>query len=179
MSNIKSENQGNENNLRVIETWDPAYLSEKPDYPEIQMLDEPKTCCFCHRKSNEIDVCRHLGLLMGPAKITYYGITKHIYFHAPCAIWCPNIYLDPDGRHNKLMNLDSEYRWSWRCICHSCKKDGAGLGCNVDECDKSFHYLCAQKCDAVFNTLYQIWCSDHAHLMEEDSDEDESEVSSS
>lgn len=47
-------------------------------------------CAFCQKSQHNKEVLKQCGRVYGP-------IGKN-YFHLLCAIWCPEIFLDEDGK---------------------------------------------------------------------------------
>ncbi|XP_030058267.1 uncharacterized protein LOC115469612 [Microcaecilia unicolor] len=50
--------------------------------------------------------------------------------------------------------------------CFKCKAIGATVGCDVEDCRRTYHYLCAKESKAeivedVNNGIYKIYCRDH------------------
>ncbi|XP_028994917.1 G2/M phase-specific E3 ubiquitin-protein ligase [Betta splendens] len=61
-------------------------------------------------------------------------------------------------------DIKQEIRRSARLTCHSCKKKGACVGCNVRSCRKMVHFPCGKKEKFIsqFTELYASYCPDHS-----------------
>ena len=98
--------------------------------------------------------------------------------HEFCAIWVPEVYLDED---NKLKSLTEglERARKHLCAASDCHEYGAAIGCQIEECKKSYHYDCAERSGCLMiRTQFQIYCDEHCDLapadLIENSDEEDS-----
>lgn len=79
-----------------------------------------------------------------------------------CGIWTPNVYLDP--KTNKFKELKNEIKRSNKILCSHCSIRGGGLGCKVDKCKQSYHYICAKKKESgcfLNSGNHCLYCPDH------------------
>ena len=89
---------------------------------------------------------------------------KTLYMHEYCAIWVPEIYLDED---NKLVNLSDGLQRASKQFCASnlCNEKGAAIGCQIEECKRSYHYDCAEQSGCLMiRKSFQIYCEEHREL---------------
>lgn len=84
--------------------------------------------------------------------------------HEYCAVWVPEVYLDND---NKLKCLTEGVERAQKNICAGtdCNEYGAAIGCQIEECTKSYHYDCAERSGCLMvRTSFQIYCDEHRDL---------------
>lgn len=104
--------------------------------------------------------------------------TEGAFVHELCALWTPEIFLD---EKNKFRNLAKGIKRCNKLRCTLCKDRGAGLGCYIKDCEKSYHYLCAKVSNCLFvNSRFIIYCEIHrdkapAEYLEEEKLEEEDE----
>jgi len=99
-----------------------------------------------------------LGCFYGPFKDQ--KLKREYFFHELCAMWTPNICLNPEG---KLRNVLKEIRRSQKIKCCYCHTKGAGLACSKPKCYKDYHYLCALATECITdNQKYVVYCNSHS-----------------
>jgi len=134
--------------------------------PSDKMYHGPEEvqCAFCRTSNKDKSAIRDLGPFYGPFK----NKTKNFYVHELCAIWTPDVYLDP--KTDKLKNLLKEVKRCNKMMCSHCGRLGGGLGCLDRNCKKSYHFKCCLddnlncQLDYKEHTLY---CPDHAEKDDE------------
>jgi len=116
-------------------------------------------CAFCRTSNKDKSAIRDLGPFYGPFK----NKQKSLYVHELCAIWTPDVYLDP--KTDKLKNLLKEVKRCNKMMCGYCGKHGGGLGCLHRTCRKSFHFKCALddklECQLDYGN-HTLLCPEHA-----------------
>jgi len=130
--------------------------SDHPSDP-IYEAESEVFCVFCKESSNNLDMIQDLGLLYGPFKIE----GKEFYCHERCAIWTPDVYLDMD---NNMKNISKEIKRARKFTCSYCGNYGAGLGCWVKNCKRTYHFKCSlqEDLDCVLDYKnYTLYCSEH------------------
>nr|XP_043634602.1 BRCA1-associated RING domain protein 1-like [Erigeron canadensis] len=85
------------------------------------------------------------------------NFSKVIHVHERCRNWTPRIFFK-DGL---IQNLESEVRRANRLKCSRCTKNGAGLGCYMETCTKTYHVPCALDICRWDSDDYLILCPIH------------------
>jgi len=104
--------------------------------------------------------------MYGPEKLDKMS-TRAYYFHELCATWCPEIYL---GKTNKLLGLKEGIKRALKTRCSWCQEFGGVLGCTVEECLNTYHFLCAVSTrgnndeQSLFRDDFHMYCPNHRHL---------------
>ena len=100
--------------------------------------------------------------MYGPIKIA----GESIYAHELCAKWTPEIYQDDN---NKFLNMKSAIKRCDAQKCYFCTERGGGLGCYIESCERSYHYLCAETDNCLIVTKdWCVYCSEHKGLAPQD-----------
>lgn len=129
----------------------------KPSDP-IYESSEEVFCAFCKESSYDIEAIENLGMFYGPFK----SEGKIFYTHEKCAIWTPAVYLEDTT--NRMKNLPKEIKRARKFICSYCGSYGAGLGCCIKDCKKTYHFKCSldENLDCVLDYKnYTLYCSEH------------------
>lgn len=115
-------------------------LSCRPNYPVYSRDKEPiEYCCFCQGMNSDAELELNCGPMYGPVKVK----KERVYFHEMCALWTPELYLEDST--NKVKGLKEALSRCGKIKCTYCGEPGGGLGCMIESCDRSFHYLCSDK----------------------------------
>jgi hypothetical protein len=135
---------------------DPINQSLRPNMAVYDFKNQPEVLCsFCEVSSKDEDMIIKLGPFYGPFKEG----TKRYFVHELCGLWAPESSLDKFG---KLKNIQKEVRRAKIKKCTYCGNRGGVIGCNWDECDNSYHYLCAKSIKCHFHlSRYLIHCPLH------------------
>ena len=100
--------------------------------------------------------------MYGPIRVKQ----KDLFVHELCAVWTPEIYFDSN---NKFKNMNKALKRCLKINCSLCKERGGGLGCFVENCKKSYHYLCALASNCFFvHDKFLIYCEDHRNRVPEE-----------
>lgn len=130
---------------------------DKPSDP-IYSGETEVFCAFCKGSSLKDDeYINDLGSFYGPFK----SEGKDYFCHERCAIWSPDVYLDMD---NRLKNIGKEIKRARKCLCNYCGTSGAGLGCLVKNCRKTYHFKCSlqEDLDCLLDCkAFTLYCSEH------------------
>jgi len=147
-------------------------LNNRPNYPVYPIIsDKIEKCAFCKGDSTEVDRRTKCGPLYGPIKVKKHS---SIFLHELCAIWTPEIYLDDN---NKLKGLFQAIDRCSETKCSFCGLRGAGLGCFIEKCPHTYHYLCAKIVESLFvNSKFRIYCPDHKETAPQEDKDEENEM---
>lgn len=117
-------------------------------------------CGFCHQ--------REQTPISG---VLYKTPDDEVAAHFNCMLFSPPLVSqctpDFDSFGGFLLeDVKKEIKRGSRLRCNLCKQSGATVGCDVFSCKKSYHYLCALKCEASAiedekNGIYKIFCARH------------------
>lgn len=139
---------------------------------------DPQYCSFCGKANFEEEIIEKCGPLYGPINVG----NKKAFVHEKCAMWTPEVYLDDN---NKIKGLTKGLKRALEIKCSFCEEKGAGLGCYVKDCQKSYHFLCAKTVNSTFvpGKYYLLYCEQHAseitdsqkEILDSDGDEEEEE----
>ncbi|GAA0143405.1 hypothetical protein LIER_04098 [Lithospermum erythrorhizon] len=101
-------------------------------------------CAFCHSSEENEGTGKLLGFAdkkeINLTSISDFSHTKVLIGHRKCVYWSPKVFFN-DG--NCIQNLESEVTRAAKLKCQSCGKKGAGLGCFLESCRKTYHVPCA------------------------------------
>ena len=77
--------------------------------------------------------------------LTAAVVSALLLHHRRRCSWAPRAYSDADrpGAQHTLMMVPEEVRRARKIRCRQCKKSGAAMGCDVPECNQTFHLTCA------------------------------------
>ncbi|XP_076897548.1 BRCA1-associated RING domain protein 1-like [Bidens hawaiensis] len=118
-------------------------------------------CAFCHSSKQSEGTGSFVAYAQGK-EVTgnVDDFSKVIHVHLKCLAWSPRIYFEDD----LIQNLESEIVRANKLKCSSCGKKGAGLGCCVKACQKTYHVPCAYGIpDCRWDDGFLILCPNHAH----------------
>jgi len=105
--------------------------------------------------------------LMGPYNMAT-GSNRRTFVHQICALWAPEVYTEEQG---SLRNVMQAYRRGRHMRCTSCGSLGATVGCQVNSCQRVFHFLCLQRGRCAFvQARYAAWCSRHVYIIGDEAD---------
>ncbi|XP_078513479.1 PHD finger protein 11 isoform X3 [Lissotriton helveticus] len=117
-------------------------------------------CGFCHQREQT-----------PVSGVLYKTPDDEVAAHFNCMLFSPPLVSqctpDFDSFGGFLLeDVKKEIKRGSRLRCNLCKQSGATVGCDVSSCKKSYHYLCALKCDASAiedekNGIYKIFCARH------------------
>ncbi|CAI9768718.1 unnamed protein product [Fraxinus pennsylvanica] len=97
-------------------------------------------CAFCHSSKETEWTGPVLYYVKGKEVVgDVTALTKAIPVHSKCIEWTPRIYFVGEI----MKNLESEVARASKLKCSGCGLKGAGLGCFVKSCPKSYHVPCA------------------------------------
>ena len=138
---------------------------ERPNHVIYPVEKESHNCGFCQQPSSSEVLREKLGPVYGPIKISKKS-GKTVWVHELCAIWTPEVYLDV---RNKFQNMKKAIKRCSPINCSFCAEKGAGLGCFVQDCPSSYHYLCAKEagCLLISGRFIQF-CPDHMQEVPEE-----------
>ena len=118
-------------------------------------LDKEVYCQFCTKSSKEEFYLKKCGPFYGPFK----DGDKQKFVHENCALWAPNVFLDPAG---KLKTVTKEIRRAMTIECSYCGEMGAPTCCIGNGCQKQYHYLCAVNGGCYLDwQKYLLYCPSH------------------
>ena len=144
-------------------------MTDRPNYKIYPVTKEPiKICRFCRRENSESEISELCGPLYGPIRIN----KNDIYVHELCAKWTPEIYQDDN---NKFVGLKEAILRCDACRCTHCDTRGGGLGCIIESCKNSYHYLCAETINCI-KWDWTIYCPDHLKDAPKEALEQEIEI---
>ncbi|KAL5702380.1 non-specific serine/threonine protein kinase [Ranunculus cassubicifolius] len=134
--------------------------SEQPPTPGNLHANPAFLCGFCQTSEVPEDYGPLVHYLNGKAvdgdKATHPNV---LHVHSKCAEWTPEVHY----RGNTLMNLESALSRAAKLKCNKCNLKGAGLGCVVESCRKSFHVPCAIDSDCRWDMEnFVMLCPTHA-----------------
>ncbi|OSX76539.1 hypothetical protein BU14_0187s0018 [Porphyra umbilicalis] len=122
--------------------------------------DADPECNFCpgFSRTGGVMASELLGPFEARSKVGK-GI-MHLWVHEVCALWSPEVYLDPDT--NAMLGVHKAYGRGRRLRCSECARIGPTVGCYVPSCRNVFHYLCimAGRCHLV-KDRHVILCERH------------------
>ena len=121
--------------------------------------DNEVECAFCHGVSSDQEMRKKCGPLYGPIKLKKPKSSQLTFVHELCALWTPEVWLNDQCKFKDLqLAIDRASRHK----CSICSDKGAGLGCQVEECKNTYHYLCAKSSGCLLITEHwQMYCPDH------------------
>uniref|UniRef100_A0A3B3SNC7 PHD-type domain-containing protein n=2 Tax=Paramormyrops kingsleyae TaxID=1676925 RepID=A0A3B3SNC7_9TELE len=115
-------------------------------------------CDFCHLSEEN----RKTGPLIK---------RNALVVHENCLLYSSGIYSKNTSDVDDLCGIDEqdvikEIKRGRKLKCYKCKENGATIGCEVQKCKKSYHYLCAlddgaQPIEDIPNGVFRIFCSAH------------------
>ncbi|OSX71162.1 hypothetical protein BU14_0585s0009 [Porphyra umbilicalis] len=122
--------------------------------------DADPECNFCpgFSRTGGVMASELLGPFEARSKVGK-GI-MHLWVHEVCALWSPEVYLDPDT--NAMLGVHKAYGRGRRLRCSECARIGPTVGCYVPSCRNVFHFLCimAGRCHLV-KDRHVILCERH------------------
>ncbi|CAA2934053.1 BRCA1-associated RING domain 1 [Olea europaea subsp. europaea] len=109
-----------------------------------ELCDAPNmdrtACVFCHSSKQTEWTGPVLYYVKGKEVVgDVTALTEAIPVHRKCIEWTPRIYYVGET----IKNLESEVARASKLKCSGCGLKGAGLGCFVKSCPKSYHVPCA------------------------------------
>ncbi|OCT93042.1 PHD finger protein 6 [Xenopus laevis] len=120
-------------------------------------------CAFCHHQEQNEETGRLL-------KTSDYRVTAHFN----CMIFSPNVITTNSPRFGgfDIRSVIKEVKRGKRMRCCFCKKTGATIGCDVQWCRKTYHYMCAKKDQGLIieneeEEQYLIYCSSHKNVAQD------------
>ncbi|KAI3722344.1 hypothetical protein L2E82_33380 [Cichorium intybus] len=119
-------------------------------------------CAFCHSSKHTDGSGPMVSYAQGKEVVgSLANFSKVTHVHRNCVQWAPRIYFK-DG---KIQNLESEVIRANKLNCSSCGKKGAGLGCYMETCQRTYHVPCAfYNPDCRWDDSYLMLCPKHATL---------------
>ncbi|GMR43572.1 hypothetical protein PMAYCL1PPCAC_13767, partial [Pristionchus mayeri] len=84
-----------------------------------------------------------------------------VWIHANCTLWCPEVYETPNGA---LLNVDKALFRANYTTCCLCGLTGPTLQCYKMECQKYFHFGCANRIRGKFLKDKTFICPNHADV---------------
>lgn len=156
-------NYGDEDELNTNNISDPVY-DTNGNYYLTNFTGPIVYCAFCHESSKDEGIILKAGKFVGPFK----NLNKKYYVHQRCALWSPNVTLEPVT--DRLKGIIDEIKRSNKDHCTFCHEKGAGIGCCVKNCQNGYHYLCARTVQCVFDCIkFLIYCPTHSYKCEKES----------
>ncbi|KAL8106702.1 BRCA1-associated RING domain protein 1 [Apium graveolens] len=121
---------------------DPASCRDAKRQKKSNPEDTGGVCAFCHSSevTDETGEMIHYAngkLVVGSLK----PFSNGIHVHKMCIDWTPQVYYEGDY----IRNLESELARASKLKCSMCGLKGAGLGCFMKSCRRSYHVPCAIK----------------------------------
>jgi [histone H3]-lysine4 N-trimethyltransferase MLL3 len=104
-------------------------------------------CVFCRQDSDNLTLRELVGPVMGPIEVSFKKKKSKVYCHEMCALWTPEIYL---SEQNRFKGLKEAIKRTKVQRCSYCDEVGGGLGCFIENCKETYHYLCAKKAECLF-----------------------------
>ncbi|XP_077340615.1 PHD finger protein 6-like [Lithobates pipiens] len=101
------------------------------------MADVPKVCSFC--KTGE-----------DTGSLTI--ISKDIQAHYNCMLFSPKVTSATQQDSPSEFDIDSvisEIKRGRKLVCGKCKRNGATVGCDREECSRKYHYPCVTKAKGI------------------------------
>ncbi|XP_053312030.1 PHD finger protein 11 [Spea bombifrons] len=141
-------------------------------------------CMFCHDREQNADT----GQLL---KIPDDSVIAHYY----CMLYAPLVVTKNPPDPSVLSGFDvesvkKEISRGEITRCCVCKKKGGIVGCDVQTCKRTYHYLCVKRANGHYvldeeNEIYKVFCSEHGKKksskskvqVERDKDSDDPESS--
>ncbi|CAH1437676.1 unnamed protein product [Lactuca virosa] len=118
-----------------------------------------RPCAFCHSSSQTEGSGPFVSFAQGKEVVgSLANFSKVTHVHRNCIQWAPRIYFK-DGI---IQNLESEVTRANKLKCSSCGKKGAGLGCYMETCQRSYHVPCAYYIpECRWDDTYLMLCPKH------------------
>lgn len=111
--------------------------------------DSPLECSFCHLSGGRA--------YEGPLFAFKRG-SRQVLAHNSCAEYSPEVVVD----YGRWRNVVRAVNRSGAIECFLCGGYGASIGCNVEDCSKSFHFRCAEKTKWSFeDDGKEFYCEAH------------------
>jgi histone-lysine N-methyltransferase SETD1 len=88
---------------------------------------------------------------------------RHVMWaHVNCAQWSSEAHFGAGALDaNVVKNMPKAVTRGRMMICNLCGMKGATVGCSVQHCKKTFHFLCARQSQCTFFTDRKVFCSSH------------------
>ncbi|XP_023743762.1 BRCA1-associated RING domain protein 1 isoform X1 [Lactuca sativa] len=121
-----------------------------------------RPCAFCHSSSQTEGSGPFVSFAQGKEVVgSLANFSKVTHVHRNCIQWAPRIYFK-DGI---IQNLESEVTRANKLKCSSCGKKGAGLGCYMETCQRSYHVPCAYYIpECRWDDTYLMLCPKHRKM---------------
>ncbi|XP_044105633.1 PHD finger protein 11-like isoform X2 [Neovison vison] len=122
---------------------------------------EKRTCALCPK---DIEY-----------SVLYFAQSENIAAHENCLLYSSALVecedTDPcnKDRNFDVESVKKEIHRGRKLKCAFCRKGGATVGCDLKACNKSYHFFCAKKDNAVLQTdksrgIFKVFCKQHASL---------------
>uniref|UniRef100_A0A8C7B0E3 PHD finger protein 11 n=1 Tax=Neovison vison TaxID=452646 RepID=A0A8C7B0E3_NEOVI len=122
---------------------------------------EKRTCALCPKDIED--------------SVLYFAQSENIAAHENCLLYSSALVecedTDPcnKDRNFDVESVKKEIHRGRKLKCAFCRKGGATVGCDLKACNKSYHFFCAKKDDAVLQTdksrgIFKVFCKQHASL---------------
>ncbi|KAL4425593.1 hypothetical protein ABPG75_009609 [Micractinium tetrahymenae] len=135
----------------------------------------PPACALCSLGKEAEGALGRLLLFDCSAKT---GKARWERVHLLCAAWSPRAHAagaeEPGAQHG-LMMVPEEVRRAHSLKCCCCKQRGAGMGCDVAACRRTYHLPCAmlEKHSRFVSDSWQLYCPHHASTVDEEAEADD------
>ncbi|MES1915888.1 MAG: hypothetical protein MHM6MM_007772 [Cercozoa sp. M6MM] len=119
-------------------------------------------CAMCKETTDNVSTGVYIqdqhNAMVGP----YHGK----YVHEECATWAPQVYFHK--RHRALIGVAQELTRASQLFCSFCRRQGAALGCQIKDCNASFHVRCARRAGCYLDPRKStLLCVEHtvSHMV--------------
>lgn len=97
-------------------------------------------CAFCHSSKQTEGSGPMVSFVQGrKVEGNAANSPKATHVHEKCYTWAPRIFF----KNGIIQNLEAEVSRANKLKCTNCGKKGAGLGCYMKSCPRSYHVPCA------------------------------------
>ncbi|KAG8585059.1 hypothetical protein GDO81_004881 [Engystomops pustulosus] len=135
--------------------------AESPQPPAqrgVPAMSLPDTCAFC--KTSEENY--YIGNLQRSPD-------GRVVAHRNCMLYCPPLISRGSQEETEGFECDIELVLSeiergkkLRCFFNRCRKRGATVGCDVEECRRTYHFPCVEKAKGSLNQeRFIVFCFEH------------------
>ncbi|NXD18429.1 KMT2B methyltransferase, partial [Nothocercus nigrocapillus] len=115
--------------------------------------DDTRQCVLCLQQGD--------APAQDAGRLLYLG--QNEWAHVNCALWSAEVFEEADG---SLRNVHAAVARGRQMRCELCRRPGATVGCCLAACASNFHFMCARRRRAAFQSDKRVFCERHTGLLD-------------